>query len=83
MEKEVVKIKGNLHLFGVKAYSGLEFGRYLVSEHGISLSYLHCGESVPDGVSIMEVDDFIENYKGRNVEVEGNCEMFSYKLENN
>lgn len=28
----------------------------------------------------MEADDFIENYKGCNVEVEGNCEMFSYKL---
>lgn len=47
MGKGVVKIKGNLHLFGVKAYSGLEFGRYLVSEHGISLSYLHCGFEQP------------------------------------
>lgn len=80
MEKQVVEIKGNLHLFGVNSYSARAFGALLVEEHGISLSLYHCGDSIPDGVLSMQVDDFIAQYKGCKVEVEGDCVCFGYNL---
>jgi hypothetical protein len=62
-------IKGNLHLTNCKA-SDANHAYYILLENGISVYYYNCKE-LPTDITKMDLDDFIEQYKGKEVFVEG------------
>lgn len=78
MEKEVVEIKGNLHLYGFNS-SSVAFD---LDDNGMELMiYTATGGKIEDKVTEMNYTEFLKEHQGKKVEVQGSVILFGEKLE--